>query len=104
MTEATNSNSKRRQIRKGAQSQACGAPLSGNVGAPAAAPVRESKISKVVSLLEREEGATLDEMAATTGWQRHTTRAALTGLRKKGNAIEREKRGETSCYRLKVVV
>jgi DNA-binding transcriptional regulator PaaX len=32
----------------------------------------------------------------------HTTRAALTGLKKKGHTIDRSKQGETSCYRAKV--
>ena len=70
-----------------------------NTSAPPSAP-RESKIGKVIALLEREEGATLDEMVATTGWLPHTTRAAMTGLRKKGHTIERSKRGETNCYRI----
>ncbi|MDP4576033.1 DUF3489 domain-containing protein [Qipengyuania sp. G39] len=35
-----------------------------------------------------------------TGWLPHTTRAAMTGLKKKGHTIERDKRGEVSCYRI----
>lgn len=59
-----------------------------------------SKIGTVLSLLQREEGATLDEMVAATGWLPHSTRAALTGLRKKGHAIAKDKRGDTTCYRI----
>jgi len=59
-----------------------------------------SKIGTVLSLLQREEGATLDEMVAATGWLPHTTRAALTGLRKKGHVIAKDKRGETTFYRI----
>ena len=59
-----------------------------------------SKIGTVLSLLRRDEGATLDEMIAATGWLPHTTRAALTGLRKKGHAIAKNKRGDTTCYRI----
>ena len=66
----------------------------------AAAPKRETKIDKVISLLKRKQGATLDEMVKVTGWLPHTTRAAMTGLKKKGHAIERDKRGEISCYRI----
>jgi DNA-binding IclR family transcriptional regulator len=56
-----------------------------------------SKISAVADLLRREGGATLAELVAATGWQPHTTRAALTGLRKKGHKIERGTRdGETT--------
>lgn len=60
---------------------------------PAAAPVPEpatkpdSKSAKVIALLQREEGATLSEMVAETGWLPHTTRAAMTGLKRKGHTI-----------------
>ena len=59
-----------------------------------------SKIGTVLSLLRRDEGVTLDEMVAATGWLPHTTRAALTGLRKKGHAVVKDKRGDTTCYRI----
>ena len=66
----------------------------------AAAKPRETKIGKVIALLERDDGATLDEMVEATGWLPHTTRAALTGLKKKGHTIERNKRGDKACYRI----
>ena len=59
-----------------------------------------TKIGKVIALLERDGGATLDEIVQVTGWLPHTTRAALTGLKKKGHFIERSKRSEASCYRI----
>ena len=59
-----------------------------------------TKSAIVLSLLTREEGATLAELAAATKWLPHTTRAALTGLRKKGHAIDRRKRGDATCYHL----
>ena len=62
-------------------------------------PNKETKISKVVRLLQRKQGATLDEMIKATGWQGHTVRAALTGLKKKGYTIERELRGEMTCWK-----
>jgi Protein of unknown function (DUF3489) len=52
-------------------------------------PRRGTKIAKVIGLLQRDEGATLDEVVTATGWLPHTTRAAFTGLRKRGYAIER---------------
>lgn len=70
----------------------------GSTASPVARPA--SKIGKVQSLLRRDEGATLDEMVAATGWLPHTTRAALTGLRKKGHAIEKDKRDGVTCYRI----
>ncbi len=59
-----------------------------------------SKIDQVIALLGREQGATLAEMVAATGWQPHTTRAALTGLRKKGHALVKDKRDDVTCYRI----
>ena len=59
---------------------------------------RKSKASAVLGLLRREEGATLAELVAATGWLPHTTRAALTGIKKKGHVVERAKRDDASCY------
>ena len=59
-----------------------------------------TKIAAVIALLKRDTGATLAELIAATSWLPHTTRAALTGLRKKGHAVERSKRGEVTCYRI----
>lgn len=56
------------------------------------------KIDTVVGLLRREQGATLSELIDATGWLPHTTRAALSGLRKKGHAIERATRDSATCY------
>jgi hypothetical protein len=61
-----------------------------------------SKIATVVAMLERDEGATLDEMVQATGWLSHTTRAALTGLRKKGRTIAKDRRGDVTCYRIEM--
>lgn len=66
----------------------------------ATAAPRETKIGNVIALLARAQGATLDEMVEATGWLPHTTRAALTGLKKKGHTIKRDKRGDTTCYRI----
>ena len=53
-----------------------------SVSTPAAQkPV--SKQQRLAALLVRDEGATLDQMIGTTGWLPHTTRAALTGLKKR---------------------
>ena len=61
---------------------------------------RTTKIGRVIELLRRPGGATLAEMTGATGWQPHTTRAALTGLRKKGHTIEKSKRDGVTCYRI----
>jgi hypothetical protein len=66
----------------------------------AAVSDRPSKAMLVLSLLQREQGATLAEMVEATGWLPHTTRAALTGIRKKGHAVARGKRDDVTCYTL----
>ena len=49
------------------------------------APRSGSKAAEIVDLLQRDQGATIDELIEATGWLPHTTRAALTGrgLRRK---------------------
>lgn len=66
--------------------------------APAKKPARDTKIGKVIALLKRKDGASLDQIVKATGWQRHTVRASLTGLKKKGHAIERSAIDGTSHY------
>lgn len=57
-----------------------------------------TKTKMVIDLLWREQGATIGELIAATGWLPHTTRAALTGLRKKGHVIAKGKRDDATCY------
>ena len=52
----------------------------------------------MLSLLGREQGATLVELIKATGWLPHTTRAALTGLKKKGLAVTKRKREQATCH------
>lgn len=59
-----------------------------------------TKTTAVLTLLHRDQGATLAELVEATGWQSHTARAVLTGLRKRGRAIERRKRDDVTCYHL----
>ena len=66
----------------------------------APAPAQTTKSAAVIALLQRGEGATLPELIEATGWLPHTTRAALTGLRKKGHAIDKSKRDGATCYRI----
>ncbi len=68
--------------------------------APAAPTPRTTKTGAVLALLSQPAGATLGELISLTGWLPHTTRAALTGLRKKGHAIVRGTRDGTTCYRI----
>lgn len=60
--------------------------------------IRTTKSATVVAMLSRDDGATLADLMAATDWLPHTTRAALTGLRKRGHAIVRTVRNGTSHY------
>lgn len=53
------------------------------------APRAGTKQALVVALLSKESGASLQDLVTATGWLPHTTRAALTGLRKRGFPVER---------------
>jgi DNA-binding IclR family transcriptional regulator len=64
------------------------------------APQPICKSAAVVELLSRADGATLDDITNATGWQNHTARAVLTGLKKKGHTIERTKEDGVSRYRI----
>src|ERR1700720_4712570 len=44
---------------------------------------RPSKQDAVIAMLQRSEGATVDEVASVMGWQRHTARGLVSGNLKK---------------------
>ncbi|GAC1577667.1 MAG: hypothetical protein NVS3B5_09870 [Sphingomicrobium sp.] len=67
---------------------------------PEPKPARMTKRNLLIDLLSREGGASLAVIVEATGWLPHTTRAALTGLRKKGHAIERFRCDEETRYRI----
>lgn len=62
-----------------------------------------TKLDTILKQLGHKNGATLPALEKSTGWQPHSVRAALTGLRKKGHAIERlrDSKGVT-VYRVSV--
>ena len=80
----------------------------GETSGPAAPPVEISvvseppklttKIAVVLGFLRRDGGATLAELVEATGWLPHTTRAALTGLRKKGHTLDKGTRDGVTAY------
>jgi Protein of unknown function (DUF3489) len=67
----------------------------------ATAPRAGTKQALVIEMLCAKMGATLNALVEATGWLPHTTRAALTGLRKRGFSIERTREnGSDSIYRI----
>jgi hypothetical protein len=66
-----------------------------------AQPRAGSKLALVIAMLSHEAGASLKALADMAGWLPHTTRATLTGLRKRGFLIERVKDDDTgTVYRI----
>ncbi len=65
---------------------------------------KQTKTDKVRAMLARPQGASLEAICKTTGWQAHSARAVLSGLRKAGYTIERSAAGEGkkagSVYRI----
>ncbi len=62
-----------------------------------AAPL--TKNQQVVDLLNRNDGATLEEMSVVANCLPHSTRAFLTGLKKKGFTIDSDKIDGVRRYR-----
>ncbi len=63
-----------------------------------------TKAAMVTRILSRDKGATVLEMSKATGWQPHSCRAFLTGLRKK-SIIVKEQRGDGKlAYRIQSAV
>ena len=69
---------------------------------PRSAVKRPSKQDEVVAMLRRPEGATVDEVASATGWQRHTVRGVFSGSLKKklGLTIASAKEERGRVYRI----
>jgi hypothetical protein len=61
------------------------------VAIDAGVPRPASKQARLIAMLSSANGCSIDEAATAFGWLPHTTRAALTGLRRKGHRIERVK-------------
>jgi hypothetical protein len=59
-----------------------------------------SKPQQILGLLTRDCGATLVELGTLANWLPHSTRAYLTGLRKKGHVIDSEKVDGARRYRI----
>jgi hypothetical protein len=59
-------------------------------------------LAKAIELLRSTEGATVAELSQAMGWLPHTTRAVLTGLRKRGYALtlDRSDAERGSAYRI----
>jgi hypothetical protein len=69
------------------------------------APREESKTSRVIAMLKREGGATLEEIMTEMGWLKHTTRAMLSAggslTKNHGLVVTSEMVGDRRTYSIK---
>ncbi len=87
----------RRRTRRASDS---GKRDAGKAGAVTTAGARQTKQAAILNLLRRAKGASIDDLTSAIGWQAHSVRAALTGLRKRGHDIERSVESGASRYRI----
>lgn len=72
-----------------------------NIRKSSAAISTPTKLAQATKLLARARGATMAELGEATGWQPHSVRAMLSGLRKKGVILVKETRKSgDGCYRI----
>ncbi len=66
-------------------------------------PREGSKKQTVIEMMRRKDGATMAEIASTTGWQRHSIRGFVAGtLKKMGITAESTKNANGErCYRIR---
>jgi hypothetical protein len=69
---------------------------------PPPAAKHPTKTAQLIKLLSRKSGADVDTISVKFGWQPHTTRAALSGLRKIGLDLIKESgtSGKATRYRI----
>ncbi|WP_168454556.1 DUF3489 domain-containing protein [Sphingopyxis microcysteis] len=67
---------------------------------PTATERPQTKAERLLAMLRAPAGASVEEVAEALGWQHHTVRAAITGVRKKGHEVVRQKQGSVTTYRI----
>jgi hypothetical protein len=78
--------------------------------APAALPTIDTDSPSPTSVPSRREalldmlrapgGASIEDLVDRFGWKPHSARAMLTGLRKAGHDVQRDKAGSVTVYRV----
>lgn len=58
------------------------------IDAPSKPVPRQTKKARLIGMLKRQDGSTIAAISEAIGWQPHTTRAAITGLRKSGHHLD----------------
>jgi hypothetical protein len=70
------------------------------IAGDAKTPTLPTKHQQIVNMLSRDGGATLDEMSTLANWLTHSTRAFLTGLKKRGYELTSDKVDGVRHYRI----
>lgn len=87
----------RKPRRMAREPQASTTAPAASVTPPAAAG--PSRLDQLQALLARENGASIAEMVAATGWQQHSVRGAMAGaLKKRGLVIASDKTSGVRRY------
>ena len=68
----------------------------------AASAPKTGKIDKIIAMMRRPKGASINDLTKATAWQAHSVRGAISGtLRKKhGLNVVSEKSGDIRLYRI----
>jgi hypothetical protein len=92
-TSAGNAKTGKKRLRQAA-------PPGANAAAGMVRP--DSKLGKMIALLQRQDGATIAQMMKATGWQAHSVRGAMSGAIKKrlGLTITSDMVGSSRTYRI----
>lgn len=59
-----------------------------------------TKKARLIARLSTKKGANIKTLCTEFGWQSHTVRAALSGLRSAGHAVERTSSRNGSIYKI----
>jgi len=71
-----------------------------NAKTPVGLKAISTKHQQIIDLLLRDGGATLNDMSTKVGWLPHSTRAFMTGLKKKGYVLDSSKVEDVRHYRI----
>ena len=67
---------------------------------PKIAKPRSTRAEQLIRLLKRKTGASAVQIQDAFGWQPHTARVAISGLRKAGHLVERNTSTKGAVYRI----
>jgi hypothetical protein len=77
-------------------------PVKHGKAARVSRPTKMTKKAKLINLLSKDRGAEVGSLSKRLGWLPHTTRAALSKLRKSGYVITSAKSGNGKLTRYRI--